>query len=170
MKEKIQVQMTEQALFDFMLYHTYSGFSGFLTNVLGLAVVFAGILMRLRGKISIIQLGLYILAGIVFLLFTPLQLRYRAKKQVRMNPEYKNFHIYIFDNDGICLQCSQQKTVEKKIAWSKIKKVVATPKTIGYYYEDNSALIIPKESYGDKFMPVMNIVFAHVPKEYIKIR
>lgn len=157
--------MTEQALFDFLLYHTYSKFSGFLANVLGLAVVFAGIFMRLSGKATFLQLGFYILAGIAFLSFTPLQLRYRAKKQLQKNPEYKNSHSYSFDEEGIG---SQQHDNAKKIAWTKIKKVVATPKTIGYYYEENSAIIIPKESFGDKFVPIMNIVFKHIPNECIK--
>ena len=38
MKEKITVKMTDKYLFDFTLYHTYSKFAGFLTNVLGAAI------------------------------------------------------------------------------------------------------------------------------------
>lgn len=167
MEEKIQVRMTEQALFDFLLFHTYSRFSGFLTNVLGLAVVFMGFFMVMAGKITPVYLGGYILAGMAFILFTPLQLRLRAKKQVRMSTEYKRAQVYTFNTEGICLG---QETEEKKIAWSRIKKIVATPKTIGYYYEEGRAIIIPKESYGDRFLPVMDIVLAHVPREYIKIR
>ena len=38
--KKITVHMTKEALFDFLLFHAYSKFSGFLVNILGLAVAF----------------------------------------------------------------------------------------------------------------------------------
>ena len=50
MKEKITVKMTDKYLFDFTLYHTYSKFAGFLTNVLGAAIAFMGIIMWIMGK------------------------------------------------------------------------------------------------------------------------
>ena len=50
MEEKIFVQMTEKVLFDFMLFHTYSKFAGFLSNVLGMAVEFIGIILTIMNK------------------------------------------------------------------------------------------------------------------------
>lgn len=43
--KKITVHMTKEALFDFLLFHAYSKFSGFLVNILGLAVAFMGIIL-----------------------------------------------------------------------------------------------------------------------------
>ena len=40
MSYKITVTHTQESLFDFLLYHTYSRASGFLINVLGFAVSF----------------------------------------------------------------------------------------------------------------------------------
>ena len=37
------VNMTKEALYDFLLFHAYSKFSGFLVNILGLAIIFLGI-------------------------------------------------------------------------------------------------------------------------------
>ncbi|MFR2837339.1 MAG: YcxB family protein, partial [[Clostridium] nexile] len=62
MEEKIFVQMTEKALFDFMLFHTYSKFAGFLSNVLGMAVAFIGIILTIMNKATISQLVLYLVA------------------------------------------------------------------------------------------------------------
>lgn len=42
---KITVNMTKEALFDFLLFHAYSKLGGFLVNVLGLAVAFMGIFL-----------------------------------------------------------------------------------------------------------------------------
>lgn len=71
MEEKIFVQMTEKALFDFMLFHTYSKFAGFLSNVLGMAVAFIGIILTIMNKATIGQLVLYLVAAAIFVSFTP---------------------------------------------------------------------------------------------------
>lgn len=63
MEERIIVQMTEQYLFDFTLYHTYSKFSGFLTNILGLAIAFMGIIMFIAGKTELSRVPFYLLAA-----------------------------------------------------------------------------------------------------------
>ena len=83
MEEKIFVQMTEKALFDFMLFHTYSKFAGFLSNVLGMAVAFIGIILTIMNKATIGQLVLYLVAAAIFVSFTPIQLKMRAKKQMQ---------------------------------------------------------------------------------------
>ena len=47
---KITVHMTKEALYDFLLFHAYSKFSGFLINILGLAVAFSGIWLYVAGQ------------------------------------------------------------------------------------------------------------------------
>ncbi len=47
---------------------------------------------------------------------------------------------------------------EKTYDWSKIQRTVTTPKTIGIYYGKDLAFIIPKEAFGDRFVPVMQMV------------
>ena len=44
------VHMTKEALYDFLLYHAYSKFSGFLMNILGFAVIFLGVLSYASGR------------------------------------------------------------------------------------------------------------------------
>ena len=56
MEEKITVRMTDTYLFDFTLYHTYSKLAGFLTNILGAAIAFMGIIMLVMGKIKPVQI------------------------------------------------------------------------------------------------------------------
>ena len=167
MEEKIQVQMTENMLYDLMLFHTYSKLAGFLTNVLGMAVIFMGIIMFAMGKNTAWQLVFYIVAGIAFLGFTPLQLKLRARKQLKINPEYREVCTYLFGESGITA-IRDEKT--KVYEWDSIQRVVATPKTIGYYYDENRAIIIPKQAYGKRFTAVMNIVLEHVPRGMVKIR
>lgn len=167
MEEKLSVQMTEQALYDFMLYHTYSKFAGFLTNVLGAAVGFMGIIMMVMGKIGFRGFAFYLFAAAAFLIYTPLQLKLRAKKQLKQNPLYQQMAQYCFNETGI--EKNQNEKADE-VPWTQIEKVVATPKTIGFYYKADNAFIIPKEAFGEQFMPIMKIVSDHVPPQNIKLR
>lgn len=167
MEEKIQVQLTGDTLYDFMLYHTYSKFSGFLTNILGAAVVFLGIIMTVQGKASLMQLIFYITAGIIFIVYTPVMTKMRANAAVKKDPQYEGASQYTFGEEGITVM---HKEHEKKYTWDSISKVVATPKTIGFYYGEAEALIVPKTDFGNQFMPVMTIVTQHVSRDRVKIR
>lgn len=64
-EEKITVRMTDTYLFDFTLYHTYSKLAGFLTNILGAAIAFMGIIMLAMGKIKLVQIIFYLVAAVV---------------------------------------------------------------------------------------------------------
>lgn len=168
MKEELTVSMTAECLFDFLLYHTYSKFAGFLSNVLGLAIAFMGIIMLATGHTTPLRFIFYLIAAVLFLIYTPFSLKIRAKNQMKANPEFMNASDYIFDDQGI--RVTQKDQQEKQYSWDQIEKVVATPKNIGIYYGVNDALIIPKESFGDKFMPIMRIITAYVSREKVKIR
>ena len=65
MEEKITVRRTDTYLFDFTLYHTYSKLAGFLTNILGAAIAFMGIIMLVMGKIKPVQIIFYLVAAVV---------------------------------------------------------------------------------------------------------
>lgn len=167
MEEKIIAHMTAEALYDFTLYHTYSKFAGFLTNVLGLAVGFMGIILVVTGKSPAVSLVFYLLASAAFLCFTPVQLKLRAKKQVQLNPEFKGETEYTFDEEGIT---SLHEGKELSYSWGQMKKVVATPKTIGFYYEADRALIIPKMDFKDRFVPIMKLAVEHTVPGCVKVR
>lgn len=167
MEEKITVQMTRTALFDFLLYHTYSKLSGFLVNVLGLAVGIMGILMLAMGEIEVVHFVFYIVAAMAFLLYTPLQLKHRAKKQVEGNPEYQTPKVYVFSDKGIVVK-QEEKT--KVYDWEKVSHTVTTPKTIGIYLDKEHAFIIPKECFGQRFVPVMMLIADHVGRQNVRLR
>lgn len=51
-ESRMTVKMTKEALYDFLLFHAYSKFSGFLVNILGLAIIFLGIFSYTTGKVN----------------------------------------------------------------------------------------------------------------------
>ena len=137
MEEKITVRMTDTYLFDFTLYHTYSKLAGFLA------------------------------AAIVFIVYTPLLLKYRSKKQVKRIERYHVPNEMTFNDEGIQVEFADKKETYE---WEQIQKVVTTPKTIGFYYETEKALIVPKPDFGDKFVPILTLATKKLGPARVHLR
>ena len=140
-EEKITVRMTDTYLFDFTLYHTYSKLAGFLTNIL--------------------------VAAIVFIVYTPLLLKYRSKKQVKRIERYHVPNEMTFNDEGIQVEFADKKETYE---WEQIQKVVTTPKTIGFYYETEKTLIVPKPDFGDKFVPILTLATKKLGSARVHLR
>lgn len=166
-ENKMTVNMTKEALYDFLLFHAYSKFSGFLVNILGLAVVFMGIFSYTTGRVNAVGAVLYLAAAVLFLGSTPFQLKMRAKKQIVVNREYNAPAEYTFSEKGITLeQNGESKTYE----WDQIERAVVTPKTIGIYYAPECAMILPKEDFGDQFVPIFTTIATQLGQSKVRMR
>ena len=166
-EEKITVRMTDTYLFDFTLYHTYSKLAGFLTNILVAAIAFMGIIMLVMGKIKPVQIIFYLVAAVVFIVYTPLLLKYRSKKQVKRIERYHVPNEMTFNDEGIQVEFADKKETYE---WEQIQKVVTTPKTIGFYYETEKELIVPKPDFGDKFVPILTLATKKLGPARVHLR
>lgn len=165
---RITVRMTKEALFDFLLFHAYSKLGGFLVNVLGLAVAFVGIFLYVNGKTGGVNVALYLCASFAFLAYTPLQFKARAAKQVQVNPEYNRPVEYTFsEENGILLEWDGE---TRQYPWEKIQRAVVTPKTIGIYYDEERALIIPKQDFGEQFSEIFQMIARHLGMRNVRLR
>ncbi len=167
MEEKITVQLTEETLFDFMLYHAYSKPAGFLTNILGAAVGIMGIILFVQGQADALHLVFYLLACVAFIGYTPLLLRYRAKKQMKNREIFRIPWEYTFGEDGIKVVYGSR---EEVYPWERIEKTVTAPKTIGIYYGKDDAFIIPKGDFKDRFVPILQMVSKKIGAENVHLR
>jgi len=158
--------MKAEFIYDMMLFHTYSKFSGFLVNLLGLTVIIIGGLRLGRDELTLLQACFYFLGGFAILGYTPFTLKRQAKRAVK-SAKYSAPIYYSFDDNGIVEEVAEANT---SYAWTEIRKAIATPKDIVFYISETDALIMPKESFGDSFMPIMQLVFKNMSRERISIR
>lgn len=166
--KKITVHMTKETLYDFLLFHAYSKLSGFLVNVLGLAVIFMGIFMYVSGKTGLTSMVFYCVAALIFLGYTPVLLKMRAKKQVEVNPEYCQPVEYTFSEElGITTEWNGEK---KEYSWDQIQRAVVTPKTIGIYYGEERALVIPKTDFGEQFVEIFQMIARHLGMNRVRVQ
>lgn len=87
--------------------------------------------------------------GMMILLFTPINLRLQAARMMGQ-PRYDSEIQYGFDENGIEERLGEQ---VRTYGWDRVQKAVSTPKDIAFYIEESSALVLPKESFGENFMP-----------------
>ncbi|MBE5982526.1 MAG: YcxB family protein [Paenibacillaceae bacterium] len=163
---KIEVIMRAEHIYDLLLFHTYSRLSGFLVNVLGLAVIVAGGILLSTNCIGVENALLYVGAGFLFLSCTPLSLYLKSRKMIAA-PCYQERTVYTFFDQGFS---TQNAGVENSYFWSQVEKAVSTPKDIVFYVNEGEALILPKESFHDYFMPVMKLIAENLTRDKIYIR
>ncbi len=152
--------MKKEYLFDFFLYHAYSRFSGFLCNILGLAVIFLGVYSYVGGRINGYLCAAYLVAAAIFLGYTPFTLNLRAKRAMNELDVYRKPLDITFDDElGIITEQGENRTV---YSWEKIHKAVVTPKTIAVYVDENDAVVIPKVDFGEHFQPIYVMIAKHL--------
>ena len=79
MELEIDVKVTASDLYDYLLYHTYTGFSGMLGTLAGVFLIMAFVSTRYI---------IYLIAGVVLIAYMPCSLFLKAKQQAVNNPVF----------------------------------------------------------------------------------
>jgi len=158
MKTEFDVQMTTAKMYDYMLHHTFHSFSGIMGEVVGILLIacyFAA------------HKWIYLIAGIIVVLYLPVALFMNAKKQVMLNPVFKKPLHYTLDDEGITVASGEEKDFQ---AWTDMHKAVSTGKSIIIYTNKINACIFPKEDLGEKLPDVIRIISTHMDAKRVVIR
>lgn len=158
MELEVDVKVTSSELYDYLLYHTYTGFSGMLGTLVGVFFIMA----FLSAKYFI-----YLIAGVVLIAYMPCSLFLKAKQQAVNNPVFKKPLHYKMTDEGISV--SQDGTEETQ-SWESCIKAVSTTKSIILYTSKTTASIFPKKELGDKKEMLIQMISMHMPPQRVKIR
>ena len=148
MEVSFDVKITPGVLYDYLLYHTYTGTTGLLGTIAGALLVAA-----------------YFMAGSI--LYLPWTLFIRSKKQYLANPAFKEPLHYTFNEEGMTVS---QKDTSEQIAWENLYKAVSTPKSIVLYTSPVNASIFPKKDLGERKAALIEVISTHMPPKKVKIR
>ncbi len=158
MEVSFDIKMTPGALYDYLLYHTYTGTSGLLGTIAGALLVVA---FFMNGSV------LYLIFGLIVLLYLPWTLYIRSKKQYLANPAFKEPLHYILNDEGMTVS---QKETSEQITWENMYKAVSTPKSIVLYTSPVNATIFPKKDLGEHKAALIEVISTHMPTKKVKIR
>ena len=155
---ELDIKITPGDLYDYMLMHTYNSVSGILGSGVGAVAVLVGIFTRQ---------WIFLIAGIVLLLYLPWTLFLKSRQQAINNPAFKESLHYVLDENGISVS---QGEVSEHQEWTAMVKAVSTPRSIIVYTSRVNATIFPKRQLGDKVSYVIEMISAHMPPAKVKIR
>lgn len=155
---ELDIKIESGDLYDYMLMHTYNSVSGIMGNGIGAVAVLVGLYTKQ---------WIFLIAGIVLLLYLPWTLFLKSKQQVLNNPSFKEPLHYVLDEQGLTIS---QGDVSEKQSWEDMVKAVSTTRSIIVYTSKVNATIFPKRQLGDKKFYVIEMISTHMPPAKVKIR
>ena len=165
MSVKVEVNMKEEYMVDFMLHHTYRTFAGIVGVIIGIGATAFGVSTLLSGDFQAAFPP--ILIAILFLIVTPRNTINRAKQQVKKSEMFQNTLEYEFTEEGVTVR---QGELEALSEWNEFMKVMETKKSIVLYVTRLRAIIFPKACLGEQQADVVKMIREHMPAGKVKIR
>jgi len=154
----VTVRMTAGVLYDYMIRHAYTSASGILGTCFGVL----GLLVYAKSGGF-----LYLIMGIVLILYLPVVLAKNAAVQMKLNPVYKEPLHYEFDSEGV--HVSQGESAQS-LTWEQCTKAVSTGKSILLYTGKNNASIFPRKDLGEDASALIAILAKYLDPKKMKIR
>lgn len=151
------VQMNASLLYDYLLHHAYTGSSGILGTCFGLLGLIA------YAKTHFI---LYLILGIILILYLPVTLRYRAGLQM-LQPVMKQPLNYEFTEQGFTVS---QGEVKQSVRWEQCTKAVSTSLSIVVYTGKNNASVFPRKQLGGQLTDLLAVIARYMDPKKVKIR
>lgn len=155
---ELTVKIEAGDLYDYMLMHSYNSPAGLVGSAFGaLLIVFA----------FATQQWMFIVLGLVMLLYLPWTLFLKSRSQILSNPSFQEPLHYTLDGEGLTVS---QGEAQEKMAWEDMHKAVSTGRSIIVYTSRVNATIFPKRQLGDKKTAVIEMISTHMPPAKVKIR
>lgn len=161
----VEVKIDVGDMYNFFMYHTYSKMSGVFSIIFGFAMI--GLMFLTYGQVPIGQSYLYVLFGIFFIIFNPINFYAKAYKLVKKTPMFQESIFYTFNQEGITTKQNKESATVK---WEEVQKVVHSKRSIIVYVSRVRANIIPKQAIGDNYNSLLEIIRNNVESVKVKIK
>lgn len=155
---ELDVKIDAGDLYDYMLRHSYNSASGIVGSCCGALLI---LLAFGTGQ------WLYLLFGLIILLYLPWSLFLRSRKQVLMNPSFQKPLHYKLDDEGLTISQGEDSIQYK---WEEMHKAVSTGRSIILYTSPVNATIFPRKQIEDNKVAVIEMISTHMPPAKVKIR
>ena len=141
MEVEFDVKIDSAVLYDYMLHHTYTSFAGVVGTTVGALILVA---FGMTGHV------VYLIAGLIILLYQPGSLLLKAKQQALTNPAFKQPLHYKMTEEGV--------------------EVSQGGRSIILYTTRINASIFPRRDLKDSLSKVVEMISTHMPPKKVNIR
>ena len=164
MKATFDVKMNQKVMYNFLMHHTYTSFSGFFSTAVGIGILV--LFFVTLGSEDPSKSMVYGIFGVLFLVYLPGSLFMKAAQQVKLNPVYRKPLTYSLDENGITSQQEEQKA---EVKWEDIMKVRETRLSLLVYTGKAYCFVLPKEAMGDQSTTVKTLIRENVTPGKVKL-
>ena len=164
-KIELDVKMTFEDMYRFNLYHVYHNSQGILSVVLAVMLVLISALSW--GDTNVAYNVLYLLAAVLIVVYVPVNLRGRVKKQMKNTEVYQQPIHYTFDESGITTSFADQSVT---MPWKQLYKIVSTKHQVLLYGGRIRANVIPRNQLGDAYDALYELAKAQMDGYRFKMK
>lgn len=164
MKLEFDVKMTVSKMYDYLLYHTYHGFQGILGEMVGILLIVA---YFITDSATYPYRPAYLIFGIIVFFYLPVTLYINARRQVNLQPAYKEPLHYVLTEEAIEVHVGEQ---SDSVPWDQLKKATSTSKSIILYTSKNTATLFPRADMGKLELEVIKYISTHMDPKKVNIK
>lgn len=162
---EFDITLTTKDMYRFNLYQTYTGFQGWFSVAVSI-FVFAVAVMTF-GEVSAARTVLYVVFGILFLIYLPVTLYLRSKHNIAASEVLQYPLHFSVGEDGFTVS---QKEESAKLPWEQIYKMVAAKSNVLVYSSRVNAYVIPREQLGNAYGELAELAAKKLPGYRLKMK
>lgn len=162
---EFDITLTSKDMYRFNMYQMYSGFQGWLSIFLSVFAFVAGGVTY--GDVETRKTILYIVFGVIFLIYPPVSLYLRSKHALAASKVLCAPLHYVVDEKGFAVSQNEESA---QLPWDGIYKMVATKKNVLVYSNRVNAYIIPRDQLGDNYAELAKLAAAKLEKYRVKMK
>lgn len=162
---EFDITLTSKDMYRFNMYQTYSGFHGWFSVFVSIIIfIVAGLTY---GDLELTYTILYVVFGIVFLLYMPVSLLIRSKHVMAASEVLQKPLHYSVGEEGFCVSQGEE---EATLPWKQIYKMVSSKHNVLVYSNRTNAYVIPREQLGDKYSALTRIATEQLEDYRVKMK
>lgn len=165
MQIEFEVRLKPEDLYRFNMYQMYTGIHGWISIVLGIAMLV--LTVYTFGTVEMTYTLLYAVFGILFLFYAPVTLKLRSRQSIAASEELSKPLHYVVDADGFKVS---QGEASAELGWNQIYKMVATKRNVLVYSSRKNAYVIPREQLGENYQALSNLAKEKLEKFRVKMK
>ena len=165
MRIEFDVTLKESDLYRFNMRHAYAKGQGIISIVMALVCLIAAV--KTHGSVELSYTMLYAVFSAVFLVYLPISLYLRSKRQMIASEALRRSLRYVVDPEGIH---AFQDGESADLPWGQVYQVASSRRYVWIYSSRVNAYIIPRSQIEGKYEALRQIVGEQLPKYKWKMK
>lgn len=157
-------KVTEKDLLRFKFYHKYHTISGMAEILLALILIVLAVISA--GKVNVSYTLMVGVFGIFFLIFPSVDMKLRARRQMKSVVTFKEKVHYRIDDSGITVSLGD---ITETLLWDKIYKIKFDGRNIDVYMTTVNANIRPVRDFNGKAADFIALAKKHLKPFQVKV-